>query len=55
MRENELYRALDASVTACQPSDYWKNRMVRQIVKGEELKKKTKLSVGAIQIGRAHV
>ena len=48
MRENELYRALDASVTACQPSDYWKNRMVRQIVKGEEMKKRTKLSVGAI-------
>ena len=31
MRENDLYRALDASVTGCQPSDYWKNRMVRQI------------------------
>ena len=50
MRENELYRALDASVTACQPSDYWKNRMVRQIVKGEEMKKRTKLSVGAILV-----
>ena len=50
MRENELYRALDASVASCQPSDYWKNRMVRQIVKGEELKKKTKLSVGAILV-----
>ena len=48
MRENELYRALDASVMGCQPSDYWKNRMVRQIVKGEEMKKRTKLSVGAI-------
>ena len=48
MKENELYRALDASVTGCQPSDYWKNRMVRQIVKGEEMKKRTKLSLGAI-------
>ena len=44
MKEKELYRALDASITGCQPSDYWKNRMVRQIVKGEEMKKRTKLS-----------
>lgn len=50
MKENELYRALDASVTGCQPSDYWKNRMVRQIVKGEEMKKRTKLSAGAILV-----
>ena len=50
MKENELYRALDAAVTGCQPSDYWKNRMVRQIVKGEEMKKRTKLSVGAILV-----
>lgn len=50
MRENDLYRALDASVTGCQPSDYWKNRMVRQIVKGEEMRKRTKLSVGAILV-----
>ena len=48
MKEKELYRALDASITGCQPSDYWKNHMVRQIVKGEEMKKRTKLSLGAI-------
>ena len=48
MKENELYRALNASITGCQPSDYWKNHMVRQIVKGEEMKKRTKLSLGAI-------
>ena len=48
MKENELYRALDASVTGCQPSDYWKNRMVRQIVKGEEMKKRTKVSFGVV-------
>ena len=50
MKENELYRALNTSITGCQPSDYWKNRMVRQIVKGEEMKKRTKLSVGAILV-----
>ena len=48
MKENELYRALNASITGCQPSDYWKNHMVKQIVKGEEMKKRTKLSLGAI-------
>ena len=48
MKENELYRALNASVTGCQPSDYWKNRMVRQIVKGEEMKKRTKVSFGVV-------
>ena len=48
MKENELRRALDVSVTGCRPSGCWKNRMVRQIVKGEEMKKRTKLSFGIV-------
>ena len=48
MKEKDLYRALNASVTGCLPSDHWKNHMVRQIVKGEEMKKRTKLSFAVV-------
>ena len=48
MKETALRQALNTSITGCQPSDYWKNHMVRQIVKGEEMKKRTKLSLGAV-------
>ena len=48
MKETALYQALNASVTGCQPSDHWKSHLVRQIVKGEEMKKRTKVSFGIV-------
>ena len=48
MKATELQKALESSITSCQPSEYWKNHMVRQIVKGEEMSKRTKLSTGII-------
>ena len=50
MKATELQKALESSITSCQPSDYWKNHMVRQIVKGEEMSKRTKLSTGIILV-----
>lgn len=50
MKTMELQKALDSSITSCQPSDYWKSHMVRQIVKGEEMSKRTKLSTGVILV-----
>ena len=48
MKATELQKALESSITSCQPSAYWKNHMVRQIVKGEEVTKGTKLSTGVV-------
>ncbi len=48
MKETALRKALESSVTGCQPSVYWKNRLVRQIVKGEEMKKRTRVSFGIV-------
>lgn len=48
MRDNELRHALNASIDLCQPSDRWKNHLVRQIVAGEKAEKKLKLSVGLV-------
>ena len=48
MREAALRNALNASITGCQPSEIWKNRMVRRIVKEEEMPKRAKLSLGVI-------
>lgn len=48
MRETELCRALARSVTGCQPAESWKHQMVRQIVKGQDLQKRTKLSFGVV-------
>ena len=48
MKATELQKALESSITSCQPSAYWKNHMVRRIVKGEEMAKRTKLSTGVI-------
>ena len=48
MKETALIHALNASVMGCQPSDYWKSHMVRQIVRGEEMPKRTKLSIGVV-------
>ena len=50
MKTTELQKALESSITSCQPSAYWKNHMVRQIVKGEEMAKRTKLSTGVILV-----
>ena len=50
MKATELQKALESSITSCQPSEYWKNHMVRQIVKGEEMSKRTKLSIGIILV-----
>ena len=50
MKATELQKALESSITSCHPSDYWKNHMVRQIVKGEEMSKRTKLSTGIILV-----
>ena len=48
MKATELQKALESSITCCQPSAYWKSHMVRQIVKGEKITKRTKLSTGVI-------
>ena len=48
MRETALYQALNSAITGCQPSDHWKDHMVRQIVRGEEMHKRTKLSVSVV-------
>lgn len=50
MKATELQKALESSITSCQPSEYWKNHMVRQIMKGEEMSKRTKLSTGIILV-----
>ena len=50
MKETALRQALNTSIMGCQPSDYWKNHMVRHIVKGEEMKKRTKLSLGVVLV-----
>ena len=50
MKAAELQKALESSVTSCQPSEYWKMHMVRQIVKGEEMPKRAKLSTGLILV-----
>ena len=50
MKTTELHKALESSITSCQPSEYWKNHMVRQIVKGEETTRRTKLSTGVILV-----
>ncbi len=50
MKETALREAINSSITGCQPSDYWKNHMVRQIVKGEKMKTRTKLSWNLILV-----
>ena len=50
LKTTELQKALESSITSCQPSEYWKNHMVRQIVKGEEMSKRTKLSTGVVLV-----
>ena len=50
MKATELHKALESSITSCQPSEYWKSHMVRQIVKEEGMTKRTKLSTGVILV-----
>ena len=46
MKEQDLRRALDASITGCQPSEHWKRRVLAQTKEEKTLKRK--LSVGLI-------
>lgn len=48
MKEQDLRKALDSAITNCQPSAYWKSLTVRQIVKGEEMQKRAKMSTGFV-------
>ena len=50
MKETALREALNTFITGCRPSDYWKNHMVRQIVKGEKMKTGPKLSWNLILV-----
>ena len=48
MKEAALRNALNSSIISCQPSEYWKDHLVRQIVKGENMPRRTKLSLGVV-------
>ena len=46
MKEQELKRALNASITGCQPSEHWKRQVLARTKEGKRMKKQ--LSLGLI-------